>query len=52
VTKEEREQAAVNENACPRCGAPKLNRCRTMDSEHNVMSHPHDQRVRLVKDGD
>lgn len=26
-------------------------RCRTMDPEHNVMSHPHDQRARLVKEG-
>lgn len=51
MTKDEREQAAVNDHACPRCGARKLNRCRTMDPEHNVMRHPHDQRVRLVKEG-
>lgn len=51
MTRDEREQAAVNGHTCPRCGARKLHPCRTMDPEHNLMRHPHDQRVKLVREG-
>jgi hypothetical protein len=50
MTKGEREQAAVDRHACPRCKTPKLNRCRSVDPRRTIMKHPHAERVKLVKE--
>jgi hypothetical protein len=50
MTKAEREKAAVDRHACPRCHTAALNRCRSVDPRRSVMKHPHAERVKLVRE--
>jgi len=42
----ERERIAVLRHKCPRCGIPKLNRCRASDG--TLLEYPHAERAAKV----
>ena len=47
LSPDEAERIAVNRHKCPRCGTPKLNRCRGEDGA--ILEHPHPERTAKVR---